>query len=100
MLMGPPPAPGEATAGPPPFTLVGGMQALMAGERAWVTLDLEPGNGAMLCLIPSAANEGKLHVALGMARAFAVSQAQADCLPEAVARGTVAQQRTACCRTR
>ena len=71
MLMEPPP-PGEAPAGPPPFTFVGGMQGLMPGDRGWVTLDLTPGEYAMICFIPSPANQGKPHVALGMARAFTV----------------------------
>jgi hypothetical protein len=72
MLMQPP-SPGAAPAGPPPFTFVGGMQALMPGARGWVTLDLTPGTYAMLCFIPSPANQGKPHVVLGMVRQFTVN---------------------------
>lgn len=68
-----PPAPGEAPAGPPPFTFVGGMQGLMAGAHGWARLDLTRGDYALICFIPSPAREGKPHLALGMARAFTVN---------------------------
>ena len=71
-MMMEPPAPGETPPGPPPFTFVGGMQGLMPGDRGWVTLDLTPGEYALICFIPSPANEGRPHVALGMVRAFTV----------------------------
>lgn len=71
MLMQPPAA-GEAPAGPPPFTFVGGMQGVAPGARGWARLDLTPGDYALVCFIPSPANEGKPHIALGMARAFTV----------------------------
>jgi len=67
-----PPAPGEAPPGPPPFTFVGGMQGLMPGAHGWARLDLTPGDYALICFIPSPANQGKPHIALGMARAFTV----------------------------
>ena len=73
MLAGPPPSEGEAPPpGPPPFRFVGGMQAIMPGAHAWVTLDLTPGNYVLVCLIPSPANGGRPHVALGMIRPFTV----------------------------
>lgn len=72
MMMAPPPPEGAAPAGPPPFRFVGGMQGLMPGQRGWVTLDLPPGEYALLCFISSPANEGRPHFALGMARSFTV----------------------------
>jgi len=74
MLSAPPPGPGSAPpTGPPPFEFVGGVQAMASGQRAWVTLDLTPGEYAMVCFVPSPANQGKPHVALGMFRAFTVN---------------------------
>jgi len=63
---------GEVPSDPPPFKSVGGMQAIMPGQRGWVTLDLEPGNYVLVCFIPSGAHEGKPHVQLGMIRPFTV----------------------------
>lgn len=71
MLVGPPPD-GAPPAGPPPFRFVGGMQAIMPGAHGWVTLDLTPGNYVLVCFIPSPANEGRPHAALGMIRPFTV----------------------------
>ena len=74
MLSAPPPGPGSAPPpGPPPLEFVGGVQAMMPGQRAWVTLDLTPGEYAMVCFVPSPPNQGKPHVALGMFRAFTVN---------------------------
>lgn len=75
MLAGPPPSEEEGAPppGPPPFRFMGGVQALMPGQRAWVTLDLPPGDYALACFIPSPANEGQPHVALGMVRPFTVN---------------------------
>ncbi|HEX9730269.1 MAG TPA: hypothetical protein VGA37_17375 [Gemmatimonadales bacterium] len=70
MLAGPPPE--GVPPGPPPFTFMGGLQGIMPGQRAWVTLDLPPGTYALVCFIPSPANGGQPHVALGMVRAFTV----------------------------
>lgn len=72
MMIGPRPEGEAAPAGPPPFRLVGGMQGIMPGQHAWVTLHLEPGNYALVCYIPSPANEGKSHMVLGMVRPFTV----------------------------
>lgn len=71
MLAGPPPS--EPPAGPPPFRFMGGLQGIMPGARGWVTLDLPPGDYALVCFIPSPANGGQPHVALGMARPFTVN---------------------------
>jgi hypothetical protein len=72
MMIGPRPEGEVPPAGPPPIRSVGGMQGIMPGEHAWVTLHLEPGNYALLCYIPSPANGGKPHLVLGMARPFTV----------------------------
>ena len=57
--------------GPPPFHLVGGMQALAAGLRGWAVLDLEPGSYVVVCFVPDPAS-GLPHAALGMVAAFTV----------------------------
>jgi uncharacterized cupredoxin-like copper-binding protein len=73
MLSGPPaPSAGASPAGPPPFEAVGGMQALMSGAKAWAMINLEAGDYAALCLVPSPANDGKPHAALGMVTTFTV----------------------------
>lgn len=54
--------------GPPPFTSVGGLNAIIPGAESALALDLEPGEYVFLCLIPSFAprNAGTPHAALGM----------------------------------
>ncbi len=58
-------------AGAPPFTWQGGMQGLEVGGTGIMTLDLQPGEYAALCLIPDAAS-GTPHLHLGMVRPFTV----------------------------
>lgn len=72
IMMAPPPPEGAAPSGPPPFRFAGGLQAIMPGQRAWATVDLPPGNYALVCFIPSGANEGRPHIGLGMVRGFTV----------------------------
>jgi uncharacterized cupredoxin-like copper-binding protein len=73
ILSAPPPAPGSAPpAGPPPFEDAGGFQAIMPGMTGWTTVELEKGDYALVCFVPSPANQGKPHVALGMFRPFTV----------------------------
>jgi hypothetical protein len=60
-------------AGPPPFSEVSGFQGIAPGATGTLDLDLEAGNYVALCFIPSPANEGKPHVALGMIAEFSVS---------------------------
>lgn len=73
ILAGPPPAPGSARpAGPPPFEDAGGFQAITPGMTGWTTVELEKGEYALVCFVPSPANQGKPHVALGMVRTFTV----------------------------
>lgn len=67
------PMPTDSAHGPPPFTSVGGVQGLMPGSKGWVTLDLTPGNYVLLCFIPSPANKGAPHLALGMVKEFTVN---------------------------
>jgi hypothetical protein len=65
MLLAPP-------QGPPPFEFAGGIGAIAPGERAWTSLDLQSGDYVYVCFIPSAANQGKPHAALGMFYPFKV----------------------------
>jgi uncharacterized cupredoxin-like copper-binding protein len=58
--------------GPPPFEWAGGYQAIMAGASGWAILDLTPGEYTLVCFVPSLANQGKPHFALGMFRPFSV----------------------------
>ncbi len=44
----------------------------MPGQVGWLTLDLPAGEYAALCFIPSAANWGAPHFALGMLNGFTV----------------------------
>jgi hypothetical protein len=69
MDMATPDAGGEM--GAPPFTDVGGMQALASGLSGWVVLDLAPGEYVAICFVPNA--EGVPHFALGMVAGFTVS---------------------------
>ncbi len=73
ILSAPPPAPGSAPpAGPPPFEDAGGIQAFTPGLTGWAMVELEKGEYALVCFVPSPANQGKPHVALGMFRSFTV----------------------------
>lgn len=62
-----------ASQGPPPAWAVflGGPNAVVGPMVSDVTLDLAPGNYAVLCVIPSP-NDGKPHVMKGMSKAFTV----------------------------
>jgi uncharacterized cupredoxin-like copper-binding protein len=57
--------------GPPPFQSVGGINGLGAGKSGFMTLDLQPGQYAAVCLIPDPSS-GHSHVDLGMIRPFVV----------------------------
>lgn len=72
MVTGSPSGEEAAPAGPPPFRFVGGVQAMMPGQRVWVTLALPPGKYALVCFIPSPPNEGQSHAVLGMVQALTV----------------------------
>jgi uncharacterized cupredoxin-like copper-binding protein len=57
--------------GAPPFTNLGGFQALTPGETGWLNLNLEPGEYAALCHVPDPAS-GHAHTQLGMVMPFTV----------------------------
>lgn len=62
----------KPTDAPPPWVhFVGGPNAAMPGGTSNATLDMQPGNYAMLCLIPGA--DGQPHFMKGMIRALTVS---------------------------
>jgi hypothetical protein len=58
-------------AGAPPFIFAGGMQAIDAGESAYLHLNLAPGNYVAICYLPDPAS-GQEHAALGMVMPFTV----------------------------
>jgi hypothetical protein len=57
--------------GRPLFRSIGGINGLDAGKSGFMTLDLEPGTYAAVCLIPDPAS-GISHVHLGMIKQFSV----------------------------
>jgi hypothetical protein len=58
--------------GEPPFQSVGGINGLDAGKSGFMTLDLQPGEYAAVCLIPDPASRVS-HVHLGMIHRFSVN---------------------------
>jgi hypothetical protein len=58
-------------AGAPPFNFAGGMQAIDAGETAYLHLNLTPGSYVAVCYLPDPAS-GQEHAALGMVMPFIV----------------------------
>ena len=58
--------------GPPPGNAVGGTSAQMPGMKPRFTVDLTPGNYAMLCFVPDA-KDGKPHLEHGMVQAFTIN---------------------------
>jgi hypothetical protein len=61
----------RAPSGPPPFEAVGGINGLSNGGIGYMTLDLQPGAYAAVCVIPEQAS-GVAHLHLGMVKAFGV----------------------------
>jgi plastocyanin len=61
----------EPPTGPPPFTSVGGLTAIMPNTSATIDVDVEPGNYAWLCFVPDPGS-GQPHAALGMIAALTV----------------------------
>jgi hypothetical protein len=57
--------------GPPPYTVLGGMQAMNPNRVGWTTVDLTPGEYVAICVVPDPAS-GKPHVDLGMIHGFTV----------------------------
>jgi uncharacterized cupredoxin-like copper-binding protein len=58
---------------PPGVVMIGGPNFSAPGGTAEATVDLKPGNYAMICLIPSSA-DGKLHLMKGMIRGLTVTE--------------------------
>jgi uncharacterized cupredoxin-like copper-binding protein len=63
---------GEKQAGPAPGTLHGGVSAIMPGTRAFVEVDLQPGEYGLICFIPDM-KDGKPHFVHGMVKRVTVS---------------------------
>jgi len=61
----------EAPHGTPPFSQIGGFQAINPGASGWLNLDLTPGEYVALCHVPDPAS-GKAHEELGMVMPFSV----------------------------
>ena len=61
----------EKMAGPPPGALVGGLTGIARGQEAQATVDLTPGEYALLCFVPDA-TDGKPHFVHGMMRQVSV----------------------------
>lgn len=62
----------ENPEGEPPMDMVGGVMPMANLYANFVEVDLEPGEYVAWCFIPSPANGGAPHFALGMARPFTV----------------------------
>jgi hypothetical protein len=61
----------RASSGPPPFEAMGGINALANQNSGYMTLDLQPGSYAAVCVVPEPAS-GIPHVHLGMVKSFTV----------------------------
>jgi hypothetical protein len=61
----------RASSDPPPFEAVGGINALGSQDTGYMTLDLQPGSYAAVCVVPESAS-GVLHVHLGMVKSITV----------------------------
>lgn len=62
---------GEEPQGPPPFDEVAYFGPQTQGERAWMDINLEPGNYTAICFLPDLAT-GESHAEKGMIRSFEV----------------------------
>lgn len=58
--------------GAPPFSQIGGFQAIQVGQSGWLNLDLTPGEYVAICHIPDPTS-GHAHSELGMVMPFTVS---------------------------
>jgi uncharacterized cupredoxin-like copper-binding protein len=63
---------GEKMAGKPPGTLHGGVSGIMPGGKAFLDVDLAPGEYGLLCFVPDS-KDGKGHYHHGMAKKVTVS---------------------------
>ena len=57
--------------GPPPGTPLGGLTDMSSGADGFFTVNLTPGNYALVCFVPNAKN-GKPHAAYGMTKEFTI----------------------------
>jgi len=62
----------QSPQGTPPFSQIGGFQAIQAGESGWLNLNLTPGEYLAICHIPDPVS-GRPHSELGMVMPFTVS---------------------------
>ena len=63
---------GEKMVGKPPGTLHGGVSGIMSGGKAFVEVDLAPGEYGLICFVPDS-KDGKGHYRHGMAKKVTVS---------------------------
>jgi uncharacterized cupredoxin-like copper-binding protein len=63
---------GEKQVGKPPGTLHGGVSGIMPGDKAFVEVDLAPGEYGLICFVPDS-KDGKGHYHHGMAKKVTVS---------------------------
>ena len=63
---------GEKMVGKPPGTLHGGVSGIMPGGKAFVEVDLAPGEYGLICFVPDS-KDGKGHYHHGMAKKVTVS---------------------------
>jgi uncharacterized cupredoxin-like copper-binding protein len=63
---------GEKQVGKAPGTLHGGVSGIMPGDKAFVDVDLAPGEYALICFVPDS-KDGKGHYHHGMAKKVTVS---------------------------
>jgi uncharacterized cupredoxin-like copper-binding protein len=63
---------GEKQVGKAPGTLHGGVSGIMPGDKAFVEVDLAPGEYALICFVPDS-KDGKGHYHHGMAKKVTVS---------------------------
>ncbi len=61
----------QSPQGTPPYSQIGGFQAITLGESGWLNLDLTPGEYVALCHVPDPAT-GQAHTELGMVMLFSV----------------------------
>ena len=57
--------------GPPPGVAMGGISTGMPGAKAWFSVDLTPGDYALICFVPDA-KDGKSHIEHGMVQPFKI----------------------------
>jgi hypothetical protein len=65
-----------APKGKPPFTTIpgiGGTVGLSPKQHAWLDMDLDPGNYALICFFPDPADNGTPHVLEGMLKEVTIS---------------------------